>query len=53
MAKPFNGVVNMDITQSTPDWGPYAQPVAPAGSPNVLFIVWTTSASRRWSRSAD
>ena len=39
MAKPFSGVVNMDITQSTPDWGPYAQPVAPAGSPNVLYIV--------------
>lgn len=39
MAKPFKGVVNLDITKSTPDWGPYAQPVAPEGSPNVLYIV--------------
>jgi hypothetical protein len=37
--KPFAGVVNLDITKSTPDWGPYAQPVAPDGSPNVLYIV--------------
>src|SRR6202000_1687796 len=29
MAKPFKGVVNVDITKSTPDWGPYAQPIAP------------------------
>jgi hypothetical protein len=27
MAKPFQGVVNVDIKKSTPDWGPYAQPV--------------------------
>ena len=40
MGKAFNGVVNMDITQSTPDWGPYAQPVAPEGSPNVKFLLY-------------
>ena len=39
MAVPFKGVVNVDITKSTPDWGPYAQPVAPDGSPNILYIV--------------
>src|SRR3954453_4090308 len=39
MAKTFKGVVNLEITQSVPDWGPYAQPVAPEGSPNVLYIV--------------
>ncbi|MBD3925683.1 arylsulfatase [Nocardioides cavernae] len=39
MAKPFKGVVNLDITKSTPDWEPFAQPVAPDGSPNVLYIV--------------
>jgi arylsulfatase A-like enzyme len=39
MAKPFKGVINVDITQSTPDWEPYKQPVAPDGTPNVLFIV--------------
>lgn len=39
MTVPFKGVVNVDITKSTPDWGPYAQPVAPDGSPNILYIV--------------
>jgi arylsulfatase len=39
MGKQFKGVVNMDITKSTPDWGPYAQPIAPDGAPNVLYIV--------------
>jgi arylsulfatase len=40
MAKPFRGVINVDIRDSTPDWDPYEQPKAPKGAPNVLFIVW-------------
>ena len=39
MSKPFKGIINVDITKSTPDWTPYAQPVAPDGSPNILYIV--------------
>jgi hypothetical protein len=39
MPKPFKGVINIDITESVPDWGPYAQPIAAEGSPNVLYIV--------------
>ncbi|ANS31321.1 arylsulfatase [Rhodococcus opacus] len=39
MAQPFRGVVNLDIRDSIPDWGPYEQPKAPPGSPNVLYIV--------------
>jgi arylsulfatase len=39
MAKPFNGVINIDIQDSVPDWGPYTQPIAPEGTPNVLYIV--------------
>jgi arylsulfatase len=39
MSKPFKGVIDVDITKSTPDWEPYAQPVAPDGSPNILYIV--------------
>ena len=39
MGKTFKGVVNFDITKSVPDWEPYAQPVAPDGSPNILYIV--------------
>ena len=39
MAKPFKGVVNVDITESVPDWEPYTQPIAPEGTPSVLYIV--------------
>jgi arylsulfatase A-like enzyme len=39
MAKRFNGIINVDTRDSVPDWGPYVQPVAPEGSPNVLYIV--------------
>lgn len=39
MAKPFKGVVNIDIRDSTPDWEPYTQPIAPEGAPNVLYVV--------------
>ncbi|WP_329409632.1 arylsulfatase [Nocardia vinacea] len=39
MAIPFRGVVNLDIRDSVPDWGPYEQPKAPSGSPNVVYIV--------------
>jgi len=39
VAEPFRGVVNLDIRESVPDWAPYEQPKAPAGTPNVLYIV--------------
>jgi len=39
MVRPFKGVVNVDVTESVPDWGPYTQPIAPEGTPSVLYIV--------------
>jgi len=39
MSKPFEGTINLDTRDSVPDWEPYVQPVAPAGAPNVLYIV--------------
>jgi arylsulfatase A-like enzyme len=36
MGERFNGVVNIDIRDSVPDWTPYE---APEGAPNVLYIV--------------
>ncbi|MGZ8688636.1 MAG: arylsulfatase, partial [Gaiellaceae bacterium] len=39
MSRPFKGVVNIDIKDSTPDWEPYTQPIAPEGAPNVLYVV--------------
>lgn len=39
MPVPFRGVVNVNITKSSPDWTPFAQPIAPDGAPNILYIV--------------
>ena len=39
MAKPFKGVIKVDIRDSEPDWSPFEPPKAPDGSPNVLYIV--------------
>ena len=39
MTEPFKGTINIDIRDSVPDWEPYTQPVAPEGSPNILYIV--------------
>ena len=39
MSKPFKGVVNVDIRDSTPDWAPFEPPRAPEGAPNVVYIV--------------
>ncbi|BBX57358.1 hypothetical protein MSHO_27030 [Mycobacterium shottsii] len=36
----WSGRVATDIRDSEPDWGPFLQPAAPAGAPNVLMIVW-------------
>jgi len=39
MSKPFEGVINIDIKDSKPDWTPYAQPVPPEGAPSVMYVV--------------
>ena len=39
MTRPFRGTVNIDIKDSVPDWEPYTQPMAPAGVPNVVYVV--------------
>jgi arylsulfatase A-like enzyme len=39
MSTPFRGVINVDVTQSVPDWAPYTQPIALEGAPSVLYIV--------------
>ncbi len=39
MAKPFNGVIDVDVTESVPDWEPYAKPILPEGTPSLLYIV--------------
>jgi arylsulfatase A-like enzyme len=39
MDKHFKGTVNIDVRDSVPDWDPFQPPVAPEGSPSVVYIV--------------
>ncbi|HVM57671.1 MAG TPA: arylsulfatase [Gaiellaceae bacterium] len=39
MSKPFEGVVDVDIRDSQPDWAPFEPPKAPEGAPSVVYIV--------------
>ena len=48
MATEFNGKIALDIRDSTPDWSPYAAPVAPTESPNVLYLVWDDTGIATW-----
>ncbi|HTX43095.1 MAG TPA: arylsulfatase, partial [Methanocella sp.] len=48
MTKPFKGIINVDVRDSVPDWGPYEAPKAPEGAPNVLMIVWDDVGMASW-----
>ena len=39
MASRSGQQINIDIQDSVPDWEPYTQPIAPEGTPNVLYVV--------------
>ena len=49
MAKEFNGVINLDIRDSVPDWSPYLADKAPEGSPNVLIVLYDDTGLAAWS----
>jgi arylsulfatase len=36
----FQGKIELDVRDSTSDWGAFAEPRAPEGAPNVLYVVW-------------
>jgi arylsulfatase len=46
---PFKGVIKLDVRDSTPDWTPYTPKRAPAGAPNVLFILYDDTGQASWS----
>src|SRR3954451_8324802 len=39
MSKSFQGVINVDIRDSKPDWEPFEPPSAPGGAPSVVYMV--------------
>jgi arylsulfatase A-like enzyme len=45
----FKGTIKLDVRESQPDWTPYLPKKAPAGSPNVLFILYDDTGLASWS----
>ena len=49
MAKPFNGVIDVDIRDSTADWDAFLADKAPDGAPNVLVVLYDDTGCAAWS----
>lgn len=48
VARTFNGVIDLDVRDSVPDWEPFLPPRAREGSPTVLYIVWDDTGIATW-----
>ena len=48
VAKPFKGVVNIDVRDSIPDWTPFRETPAPEGAPNVLLVLYDDTGMAAW-----
>jgi hypothetical protein len=40
MVREFRGEIKLDVRESTPDWESLLNQKAPAGSPNVLVVLY-------------
>ncbi|GAA4206885.1 arylsulfatase [Actinocatenispora rupis] len=49
MATPFTGKIALDVRDSQPDWTPFLARKAPAGSPNVLVVLYDDTGTAAWS----
>jgi len=49
MTKPFNGVIKLDVRDSTSDWDAFLADKAPAGAPNVLVVLYDDTGQAAWS----
>ena len=47
--KDFKGTIKLDVRDSVADWGPFTPKKAPAGAPNVLFILYDDTGLAAWS----
>ena len=45
----FKGDIKLDVRDSKADWAPYIRKKAPAGSPNILFILYDDTGLGAWS----
>lgn len=46
---PFKGDMQLDVRDSKADWAPFIRKKAPAGSPNILFILFDDTGLATWS----
>lgn len=44
----FQGTIAQDIRDSMPDWTPYRATTAPAGAPNVVYLLWDDTGIATW-----
>jgi len=49
VAKPFKGVIDLDIRDSKPDWDAFLAEKAPEGAPNVLVVLYDDTGLAAWS----
>jgi arylsulfatase A-like enzyme len=49
MPRPFNGTINLDVRDSVGDWDAFLPDKAPAGSPNVLVVLYDDTGCAAWS----
>jgi arylsulfatase A-like enzyme len=49
MPRPFKGEINLDVRESTPDWGAFLADRAPQGAPNVLVVLYDDTGCAAWS----
>ena len=49
MAKEFEGIINVDIRDSQPDWSAFTADKAPEGAPNVLVVLFDDTGTAAWS----
>ena len=49
MPRPFNGIINLDVRDSVPDWNAFLPDKAPHGAPNVLVVLYDDTGCAAWS----
>jgi arylsulfatase A-like enzyme len=49
MARAFRGTINLDLKDSTEDWGAFLADRAPEGAPNVLVVLYDDTGCAAWS----
>ncbi len=49
MPRPFQGKIELDVRDSTPDWAAFTADRAPDGAPNVLVVLYDDTGLAAWS----